>query len=105
MIARIWHGVTPAAMADEYCDYLNKTGLPDYRATPGNRGAYLLRRIEGERAHFLALTFWESEEAIRGFAGQEIEKARYYPEDARFLLEMEKLVQHYEVIGGPESHS
>lgn len=105
MIARIWHGATPASMADEYTDYLNKTGLPDYHSTQGNRGVYLLRSIEGAQAHFLTLTFWESEEAIRGFAGEDIGKARYYPEDARFLLEMEERVQHYEVIRGPEDRS
>jgi hypothetical protein len=53
MIARIWHGVTAAAKSDEYLGYLNETGVPDYRATEGNRGVYVLRRIEGERAHFL----------------------------------------------------
>jgi len=98
MVARIWHGVTPANKADEYFDYLKKTGVSDYKATPGNRGVYLLRRIEGDQAHFLTLTFWDSEPAIKAFAGDDIEKARYYPEDAHFLLEMEPLVKHYEVL-------
>ncbi|MGE5140503.1 MAG: antibiotic biosynthesis monooxygenase family protein [Rudaea sp.] len=101
MIARIWHGVTPAAMADEYVEYLNRTGLPDYRSTPGNRAAYLLRRLEGDRAHFLTLTFWDSMDAIRGFAGPDISTAKYYPEDARFLIEQEPEVQHFEVVAGP----
>ncbi len=47
MIARIWRGVTRAAHADEYLAYLNATGLPAYRATPGNRGVRVLRRITG----------------------------------------------------------
>lgn len=98
MIARMWHGVTPASKADEYVEYLNKTGLPDYAATEGNRGVYLLRKIEGDQAHFITLTFWDSKQAIKKFAGQDIEKAKYYPEDAQFLLEFEPLVQHYEVM-------
>ncbi len=98
MIARIWHGVTPASKADEYVEYLNKTGLPDYAATEGNRGVYLLRKIEGDQAHFITLTFWDSEQAIENFAGHDIEKAKYYPEDAQFLLEFEPLVQHYQVM-------
>ncbi len=98
MIARIWHGVTPVSKADEYVEYLNKTGIPDYAATEGNRGVYLLRKIEGEQAHFITLTFWDSKQAIEKFAGQDIEKAKYYPEDAQFLLEFEPLVQHYEVM-------
>lgn len=98
MIARIWHGVTSAARADEYVDYLKESGLADYRTTPGNRGVFLLRRVEGDQAHFLTLTFWDSKEAIREFAGENIEKARYYPEDTEFLKELEPLVQHYEVL-------
>jgi heme-degrading monooxygenase HmoA len=39
--------------------------LPDYRATPGNQGADALRGIDDKTAHFLMVTFWESEEAIR----------------------------------------
>ncbi len=98
MIARLWHGITPLDKADEYAAFLNRTGIPDYQATPGNRGAYLLRRREGNQVHFLTLSFWDSEEAIRGFAGEEIEKARYYPEDPQYLVELEPLVTHYEVV-------
>ena len=101
MIARIWHGVTAAARADEYLDYLDRTGVPDYQATRGNRGVYVLRRIEGEQAHFLTLSFWESIEAIKGFAGPDPERARYYPEDKEFLLGFEPAVEHYEVVAGP----
>ncbi len=101
MIARIWHGVTPLEKAEEYVAYLNRTGMPDYRATQGNLGAYLLKRRDGNQVHFLTLTFWDSEESIRKFAGEDIEKARYYPEDAEFLLEMEPQVTHYEVASNP----
>ena len=102
MIARIWHGVTPADKADDYVDYLNRTGVPDYRATEGNRGVYVLRRIEGDCAHFVTLSLWASLDAIRGFAGDDVERARYYPEDADFLLEFEPTVTHYEVVARAE---
>ena len=98
MIARIWHGVTPKSKADEYVEYLNKTGVPDYRAVEGNLGVHVLRRIEGEQAHFLTLTFWDSVESIKKFAGEEYEEARYYPEDKDFLLEFEEKVAHFEVM-------
>jgi heme-degrading monooxygenase HmoA len=98
MIARIWHGVTLASKADEYVEYVNKTGIRDYRATAGNLGIHFLRRIEGVQAHFLTLTFWDSIESIKKFAGEEYEKARYYPEDKDFLLEFEEKVAHYEVM-------
>lgn len=58
MIARTWHGMTPASKADAYFDFLNRTGIPDYKATPGNRGVTVLRRIDGEVAHFLLISFW-----------------------------------------------
>jgi heme-degrading monooxygenase HmoA len=99
MVARIWHGETPAEKADEYLDYLNRSGIPDYRATPGNLGAYVLRRSEGDRAHFLTISIWDSIESIKGFAGEDYERARYYPEDEKFLLEFEPVVRHYEYFG------
>src|SRR5207253_10211416 len=98
MIARIWHGRTTATRSDDYLAFLKQRAIPDYKGTEGNRGVYILRRIEGEQAHFLTLTFWESREAIQTFAGAEIEKAKYYPEDKDFLLEFEPTVTHYEVI-------
>ena len=103
MIARIWRGVTSSSKADEYLDYLNKTGIADYQATEGNQGVYVLRRVEAERAHFLLLTFWESLDAIKQFAGPDFEKARYYPEDDEYLLEREPTVDHYEVEAKPET--
>ncbi len=101
MVARIWHGITAASKSDEYVNYLNKTGVPDYRAKEGNQGVYVLRRLEGDKVHFLFLSLWESSEAIKKFAGEEIEKARYYPEDEKFLLELEPTVSHYEILVKP----
>ena len=98
MIARTWHGVVPLEKAEAYRDYLFRTGVPDYEGTPGNRGVHVLRRVEGDRAHYLLVTFWESLDAIRGFAGDDIELARYYPEDGEYLLEFEPHVTHYEVL-------
>jgi len=101
MLARTWHGVTPAAKSEAYLAYLNKTGVPDLQATPGNRGVYVLRRIAGEHAHFLFVSLWDSLEAIKEFAGEAPERARYYPEDKDFLIELEPHVMHYEVVVQP----
>jgi heme-degrading monooxygenase HmoA len=98
MIARSWSGVTRAEDADVYLEYLHATGIPEYRATPGNRGVLALRRIVGDRAEFLLLTLWESEEAIRRFAGEDIERAVFYPEDERYLIERGERVEHHEVV-------
>jgi heme-degrading monooxygenase HmoA len=98
MIARIWHGSTPESKGDAYFDYLTKTGTAECLATEGNRGVQVLRRIIDGRAEFLFISFWESYEAIRKFAGEDIEKAVYYPEDKEILLELEPNVVHYEVL-------
>lgn len=98
MIARIWHGMTPADKADDYVDYLNRSGVPGLRSTDGNQGVYTLRRVDGETAHFLMLSLWDSVASIKTFAGNDYEKARYYPEDSDFLLEFEEHVTHYEVM-------
>lgn len=98
MIARSWAGATRASDADAYLDYLHATGFAEYRATPGNRGVLALRRLAGERAEFLLLTLWESEEAIRRFAGDDIERAVFYPEDERYLIARDERVRHYEVV-------
>jgi len=97
MIARIWHGRTTTAKADEYLAFLQGRALPDYRGTQGNLAAYILRREEGDVTHFSTLTHWESREAIEAFAGADIARAKYYPEDSGFLLEFEPTVQHHEL--------
>jgi hypothetical protein len=102
MIARMWHGRVPAAKAQAYYQYLLNTGLPDYRATPGNRGVWTFRRTEGDVTHFLLVTLWDSVESIKAFAGPDYERARYYPEDDAFLLEREPYVTHYEALGSPD---
>ncbi|WP_174416432.1 hypothetical protein [Nocardia concava] len=97
MIARIWRGVIRATDVDEYVRYIEDTGIKEYKQTPGNRGAWMLTRVDGERAEVVTLSFWESYAAIEGFAGADIEKAVYYPEDDRFLLERTDKVLHYEI--------
>jgi len=101
MIARTWTGRTRAADRDTYMDYLERTGCPDLRGTPGNCGVFVFRRTEGDVAEFLLVSLWESFEAIRRFAGADPEVARYYPDDARYLLEMAPRVTHFEVVAAP----
>ena len=98
MIARIWHGRVPAAKAEAYYEYLLRTGLADYRATPGYRGVLVQRRIEGDVAHFLLTTLWDSVDAIKQFTGEDYAVARYYPEDDDYLFEREPHVTHAEVL-------
>jgi heme-degrading monooxygenase HmoA len=98
LIARIWRGAVRPEDADEYAVYIRDTGFAEYAATPGNRGAWMLRRDEPGRTEFITYSLWESRDAIRGFAGDDIETAVYYPEDERFLIEREPLVKHYDIV-------
>jgi len=98
MIARQWHGRVRAADADAYHQYLLRTGVRDYRSVPGNHGVQVLRRRDGEVVHYLLTTLWDSWASIRAFAGEDVTRARYYPEDTRYLLELEPEVTHYEVL-------
>jgi heme-degrading monooxygenase HmoA len=97
MIARIWQGAVHRDDADVYADYVRDTGFTAYGETPGNQGAWLLRRDDGDRTEFLTLSMWESVEAIRAFAGEDIDAAVLYPEDERYLIDGKSAVTHYEV--------
>ncbi len=97
MIARRWHGRVPADRADAYVELMRTVGLPDYRSTEGNRGAWCLHRRDGDVVHVEMLTFWEDEAAIRRFAGADLARAKYYDFDPDYLLEMEPGVLHFDV--------
>ena len=97
MIARLWHGRVPAGKARAYLDLMRNIALRDYRATDGNRGAWCLTRSEGDVVHFEMLTFWEDLAAIRRFAGERPEEAKYYDFDDGYLIEKEPFVRHYDI--------
>jgi heme-degrading monooxygenase HmoA len=97
MIARIWSGAVRTADADTYADYIRDTGFAEYGRTPGNRGAWLLRRDDEGTTEFLTLSMWDGVDAIRAFAGDDIEAAVLYPEDRRYLIGGESRIVHYDV--------
>jgi hypothetical protein len=97
MIARLWHGRVPISKADEYLSLMRRIALPEYLATPGNRGAWCLSRTEADVTHFEMLTFWDDTQAIKRFAGGDFSRAKYYDFDSDYLIEMEAGVRHYEV--------
>ena len=81
-----------------YADYIGRTGMAEYRSTPGNQGAWMLRRDDGDRSEIITFSLWDSRDSIRGFAGDDIDQAVFYPEDDHFLLERDLSVRHYEVV-------
>lgn len=98
VIARIWHGRTRTSKADEYYEYLNKAGIKNIQAVEGNLGVQVLRRTTRGVTEFTVISYWESIDAIRRFAGKEIEKTHHLPKDYFYLLELEPRVKHFEVV-------
>lgn len=97
MIARVWRGAVQPSRGDAYAAYLDATGVRDIRATPGNQGVLVLRRDEPAQTEFVFISLWDSMESIQHFAGRDVERARYYPEDIDFLLHLEPTVSHHTV--------
>ena len=98
MIARIWNGKTKIEDYEEYTEFMKSKAIPDYKKTKGFVKLTFLRKTNGDIGHFKLITFWENLEVIKNFAGEDFEKAKYYPEDEKFLLEFEEKVSHYEVF-------
>jgi heme-degrading monooxygenase HmoA len=104
MIARTWQGRVRPSDAEDYVDYLKRTGFVGLGSTPGNLAVVGLRRVTSDAAEFLLISLWETEAAIRGFAGEHPERAVFYPEDPRFLVQRDEYVKHFEVVhlSGPD---
>jgi hypothetical protein len=45
------------------------------------------------------LTFWDDLDAVRAFAGDPVETAKYYDFDDGFLLEKPPTAEHFKVAG------
>jgi heme-degrading monooxygenase HmoA len=103
MIARVWRGWVGTDRAAEYVEYINATGMAEYLGTPGNLGAQMLARDLGDgRTEVVTLSWWESRDAIKAFAGDDIDRAVLYPDDEEFLVGNEDTVSHFEVVSsGP----
>ena len=98
MIVRMWHGMVKASKADDYAEFMKEREVPDYSSVDGLKKLMFLRSVEADVAHFLLVTHWDSMEAVKKFAGERPEKAKYYPEDDDFLLEKEETSALYEVF-------
>ena len=104
MIARIWQGRTRPGMGKAYYEYLQSTGLKDYRATKGLQRVLVLARSIGDQTEYVLITLWDDMDAVRRFAGPDPEKAVYYAQDHLYFAEEERkpTVAHYEVRSYPD---
>jgi heme-degrading monooxygenase HmoA len=98
MVARLWHGRTLTAKADDYEIYLQASGVKKILATDGNHGVEVLRRTDGTQTDFIVISYWESIEAVKRFAGADYQRAVILPRDGEFLIDVAPEVVHYEVV-------
>jgi heme-degrading monooxygenase HmoA len=108
MIARTWRGTVEAGRGSAYLGIVGRTGLRDSRATPGSRGFYVMARRAGDHDEILTLSLWASEDSIRAFAGDDVTRAVFYPEDDAWLIGRDLRADHWEIVGevpaGPAEH-
>ncbi|MEO1522255.1 MAG: antibiotic biosynthesis monooxygenase [Cyanobacteria bacterium J06633_2] len=99
MIARMWKGRVPSSKANAYREFVNTRTIPNYQSLEGNVSIHRLEQPDGDSTTFITFSFWESLNVIREFIGDDINVAKYYPEDQNFLLEFEPTILHDDVVG------
>jgi heme-degrading monooxygenase HmoA len=98
LILRRWTGRIRTRDADAYVTYIIETGGAEYRAVEGNRGYQIVHRDLGNgETEVATLSWWDSWDAIKRFAGPDPTRAHYYPEDDRYLLDRPETVDHFDV--------
>ena len=97
MIARVWRGVALREKVGDYLDHLQKTVFPELERIDGYRGAYVLRRDLPDSVEITVQTLWDSMNAIRKFAGQDITAAVVSPAAQPLFHSFEVTVEHYEI--------
>ena len=98
MIARVWRGRTKKQDADEYWKFLTRNAEEDCRKTEGNCGVSVYRRTLSDSVEFMFVSFWESMEVVRNYAGADIDRAHYFPEDLKYVIDPPSHVEHFEVF-------
>lgn len=101
MIARLWHGWTTRENAAAYEALLRSEVLPGIHRIPGYHGAYLLRRDADTEVEFVTLTLFESWEAVRAFAGPDLEAAVVPPAARKLLARFDARSVHYDILQTP----
>jgi heme-degrading monooxygenase HmoA len=108
VILRIWRGHALAANASAYFHHVTGHVFPGLTKLPGHRGASVLRREADGGVEFVVITRWESLEAVRAFAGDDLDVAVVEPAARALLSEFDPFVRHYELaheslLGSPGS--
>jgi heme-degrading monooxygenase HmoA len=101
IVLRVWTARIRTEHEAEYGDYIARTGGDDLHKTSGNLGHQVIVRSLGDgTSEISALSWWIDMDAVKAFAGEQPEVARYYPEDDAYLLERPQFVVHHRVLSG-----
>ena len=98
MIMRTWRGAVRPEDVEEYLPHQGDTGVREYRETPGNLGVLVLHREQGDLVEVTTVSLWADMDAVKAFAGEDPEVARFYPGDDRLLAAKDDHANHYEVV-------
>jgi heme-degrading monooxygenase HmoA len=98
MVVRTWRGRTESSRQQLYPEHFRRTVLPELKAIEGFLGASLLSQQQGGEVEFLVLTRWTSMDAIRAFAGEDMDKAVVEPAAIAALTSYDRTVCHYTVL-------
>jgi heme-degrading monooxygenase HmoA len=99
MIERVWSARTTRDGLSTYQAYFRRVVLPELTAVAGYRGARLLQRQQtGDAIEIVVVTEWASLDVIRGFAGDDVERAVVHDEAAALFSDYDRTVRHFEVV-------
>ena len=96
-IARFWRGWASAEKAELYRRHFRDNVRPQIEALPGFAGAWLLEKRQNGEVEFLAVTHWQSLDAIMAFAGADISQAKVEPQARAVLERYETTATHYDI--------
>ena len=99
MIVRAWRGHA-AKGNPAYIEHFRRNVLPELRQIEGFLDATLLREERGNEIEYLVLSRWASMDAVRAFAGADVDRAVVEPEAVAALKDYDRTVHHYEVVEG-----
>jgi heme-degrading monooxygenase HmoA len=101
MIARIWKAQADKERVEDYVTHFEKNVFPELRQIMGFQGAYVMRKELGNGMEIQVMTLWESMEAIRRFAGEQVERAVVEPEAQAVLRSFDTTVSHHDILVSP----
>lgn len=103
MIARQWRAWAVPPNDARSVEHFETAVVPHLREIPGCLGAQLLRhQVEGE-VELIAISYYESLEAVRAFAGHDLERAVVEPAARAVLARFDERCTHFEVIASFET--